>query len=323
MSRYDFAVSVGSNMTSIYKGGVGVVLNDKTALVTALKGKREVALYVGEDAITSGMEYKRVYSEGRVDFSLAELLLGEFFKKVEIGKRDRVIFLVSLEDMALCKEYKNLAYSLGINNVEVIPSVIATTFGYEIEKFRKSFLLCDIGVNTEIAIINNGRIISGATVAHGGKNIDDKIAEYIFANKGIEISQENSEILKNELATLLPNDERKMMVNGFVKGTTEYSSVEITSQDIFGIVVEEYSAIATAILQVLSSCNNEINEDIKKHGIYLCGASSKVVGIEKFFKVKLDLDSYIYRPDNVTMLGAGQLLDSPLDIERVIAENAV
>lgn len=322
MKGFDFAISIGSDTTSIYKGGVGVVLNDKTALVTALKGKKEVALYVGEDAITSGMEYKRVFSDGRVDFSLAELLLGEFFKKVEICKRDRVIFLVPLEDMSLQKEYKNLAYSLGVNSVEVIPSIVATIYGFEIEKFRKSFLLCDIGVNTEVAIVNNGRIITGATVGHGGKNIDNKIMEYIFENKGIEITPESAETLKNELATLLPNDERSMAISGFIKGTTEYSTVNITSTDLFGIVVEEYSAISSAILQILSSCNNEINEDIKKHGIYLCGASSKVVGIEKFFKVKLNLDSFRYRPDNITMLGAGQLLDSPLDIEKVIAENA-
>lgn len=323
MKRFDYAISIGCHVTNIYKAGVGVVLSDKSALVTSLKGKKEIAIHVGEDAVTSGLEYKRVVDDGRVDFTLAELLLGEFFKKIELGRRSSVLFLVSLEDMALAKEYKNLAYALGVNTVEVIPSIIATTYGFEIEKFRKSFLLCDIGVNTEIAIINNGRIISGATVNFGGRNIDNKIASYIYDNKGIELTRESAEIVKNELATLLPNDERTIEINGFIKDTTEYSTVNITSSEIFGIVVEEYSAIASSILQVLADCNNEINNDIKKHGIYLCGASSKIVGIEKFFKVKLDLNSYIYRPDSVTMLGAGQLLDSPLDIEKVVAENAV
>ena len=127
------------------------------------------------DAITSGLEYKRVVQDGHMDFTLAELLLGEFFKQIEIGKRDGVVFLVPLEDMKLAREYKNLAYALGVNTVEVVPSVIATTYGFEIENFRKSFLICDIGVNTEIAVINNGRIISGATLLNGGENIDNKI----------------------------------------------------------------------------------------------------------------------------------------------------
>lgn len=321
MKKINFAVSIGSNMTYIYKAGVGVVLSDKTALVTALKGKHEIAMFVGEDAITSGHEYKRVIVDGKMDFSLAELLLHEFFKKIEISKRDGVVFLVSLEDMGLISEYKNLAYALGINNVEVIPSIIATTYGFEIEKFRKSFLLCDIGVNTEIAIINNGRIVSGATVYNGGENIDNKIKNYILEDKGIEISKESAEIVKNELITLLPNDIRTISVDGFINGTTEYSTVQITSNDIFKIAVEEYGSISNAILQLLSSASTEINQDIKRHGIYLCGASSKVVGIEKFFKVKLDLDSYVYRPEAVTMIGAGQLLDSPLDLEKVVLEN--
>ena len=164
MKKINFAISMGSNVTSIYKAGVGVVLSDKTALVTTLKGKHEVAMYVGEDAITSGFEYRKVIENGKIDFTLAELLLHEFFKKIEMGKKDGVVFLVPLEDMKLSGEYRNLAYALGVNNVVVIPSIIATAYGFEIENFRKSFLLCDIGVNTELAVINNGRIVSGATV---------------------------------------------------------------------------------------------------------------------------------------------------------------
>ena len=323
MKRINFAVSMGSNVTSIYKAGVGVVLNDKTALVTTLKGKREVAMYVGEDAITSGFEYRKVIENGKIDFTLAELLLREYFNKIEIGKKDGVVFLVPLEDMKLSGEYRNLAYALGVNNVAVIPSIIATTYGFEIENFRKSFLLCDIGVNTELAVINNGRIVSGATVYNGGDNIDEKIINFVMEDKGIEISKVTAEKVKNELATLLPNDERSITIDGFIKGTTEYSSVQITSSDIFGFVVEEYSTIANAILQLMASNNNEINQDIKKHGIYLCGASSKVVGIEKFLKVKSDLNSFVYKPDTVTMVGAGQLLDSVIDLEKVIAENSI
>ena len=314
---------MGSNVTSIYKAGVGVVLNDKTALVTTLKGKREVAMYVGEDAITSGFEYRKVIENGKIDFTLAKLLLREYFNKIEIGKKDGVVFLVPLEDMKLSGEYRNLAYALGVNNVAVIPSIIATTYGFEIENFRKSFLLCDIGVNTELAVINNGRIVSGATVYNGGDNIDEKIINFVIEDKGIEISKATAEKVKNELATLLPNDERSITIDGFIKGTTEYSSVQITSSDIFGFVVEEYSTIANAILQLMASNNNEINQDIKKHGIYLCGASSKVVGIEKFLKVKSDLNSFVYKPDTVTMVGAGQLLDSIIDLEKVIAENSI
>lgn len=323
MKKINFAINIGSNVTSIYKAGVGVVLNDRSALVTTLKGKREVAVSVGIDAVTSGLEYKKVVQDGHMDFTLAELLLGEFFKKIEIGKRDGVIFLVPLEDMKLVREYKNLAYALGINSVEVVPLTIATTYGFEIENFRKSFLICDIGVKTEISIINNGRIVTGATLMCGGDSIDNKIVEHILSEKGIEISKESAEKVKNELVTLLPNDKRTITVDGFINGTTEYSSVNITSDDLFSMFVEEYGAIASAILQVLSSCNTETNQDIKKHGIYLCGASSKVAGIDKFFKHKLDLNSFVYKPDCVTMIGAGQLLDSPIALEKVVAENAV
>ena len=152
----------------------------------------------------------------------------------------------------------------------------------------------------------------------GGKK---KIAKFIYEEKGIELSRESAEKVKNELATLYPNDIRTLEVNGFIKDTTEYATVTISSSDIFGIVVEEYSNIASSILKLLSGLDSEVNQDIKKHGIYLCGSSSKIAGLEKFLKVKLDLNSYIYKPDSITMIGAGQILDDPQNIERIVLEN--
>lgn len=321
MKKINIAVSIGSNMTSIYKAGVGVVLHDRSVIATGLKGKHEVAISVGDDAYTSGMEYRKVVENGSMDFSLAELMLGEYFKKVEITKRDGVLFLVSLDDMKLAGEFKNLAYALGINTVQVIPHIVSTAYGFEIEKYRKSFLIVDIGVTTEVAIINNGRILAGATVYNGGGNIDKKIAQYIYEEKGIELSKESAEKVKNEIASLYPNDIRSIDVDGFIKDTTEYSTVTISSSDIFGIVIEEYSNIASAILQILSTLDSEINQDIKRHGIYLCGASSKIAGLEKFLKVKLNLNSYIFKPDAISMIGAGQILDDPDGIRKIVLEN--
>lgn len=321
MKRINFAVNIGSNMTSIYKVGVGVVLHDRSVVVTGIKGKHEIAISVGEDAYTSGMDFRKVVSNGSIDFSLAELMLGKYFERVGITKKDGVVFLVSLDNMQLAGEFKNLAYALGVNYVQVIPHMIATAYGFEIEKIRKSFLIVDIGVNTEIGIINNGRILSGATVYNGGGNIDEKIANFIYNEKGIELSRESAERVKNELATLYPNDIRSLDIGGFIKDTTEYSTVTISSSDIFGIVVEEYSNVASAIVQILSTLDSEVNEDIKRHGIYLCGASSKIAGLSKFLKVKLNLDSYIYKPDAITMIGAGQILDDNENIEKIVLEN--
>ena len=320
MKNINFAINMGSNTTAIYKAGVGVVLNDKSVVLTTIKGRREVALKVGKDAINSGLEYRSICSDGRIDFSLAELMLNKYFEAVEITKKDGVLFLVPMEDMKYINEYKNLAYGLGINRVEVMPSMVATTYGFEIENFNKSFLLVDIGVNTEIAVVKCGRILYGATVYSGGENIDKKIAEYIYNEKGIELSRSSAERVKNEIATLLPNDTREITIDGFIKDTTEYAKVKITSAEIFGLVIEEYSMIASAILDVLSNCDNEVISDIKKHGIYLCGASSKINGIEKFFRVKLDLESFRYKPDTVTMIGAGQILDDPDMIEKIVSE---
>ena len=58
MKKIEFAISIGSNVTHIYKAGVGVVLSDKSVVVTGIKGKKEIALAVGIDAVTSGIDYR-------------------------------------------------------------------------------------------------------------------------------------------------------------------------------------------------------------------------------------------------------------------------
>ena len=72
MRKINFAVELGSNMTSIFKAEVGVVLHDRSVVVTGIKGKREVAIFVGEVVYTSGFDYRKVVDNGRIDCSLAE-----------------------------------------------------------------------------------------------------------------------------------------------------------------------------------------------------------------------------------------------------------
>ena len=41
MKKIEFAISIGSNLTHIYKAGVGVVLSDRSVVVTGVKGRKE------------------------------------------------------------------------------------------------------------------------------------------------------------------------------------------------------------------------------------------------------------------------------------------
>ena len=55
-------------------------------------------------------------------------------------------------------------------------------------------------------------------------------------------------------------------------------------------------------------------------GVNIGIASSKINGIDKFFRVKLDLETFKYKPDSVTMIGAGQILDDPTVIDKIVGE---
>lgn len=333
MEKYTLAIEMGSSNTVIYKLGDGIVLKEATLMAVETVGDKNRVVAVGDTVkkmtvLPPQVKVMHPIDNGVVtDIELASTMLRKFLEKIKeyrLFSKPGIVFLVPC---GLTNEeknaYRNLAYLIGISNVEVMPSVVATMMGLNINyNDDKSYIIANIGANTDVAIINNGKIVDGCTIDVGGKSIDDKIKNYILKEKDIDIDEFEVENIKIDIGTLLHNDIRSVKISG-VDTMGEYTESYIDSTEIYSILDREYSYIVEAISNLFTKCNSNSINNIMMQGIYLCGASSKMTGIVDYFEKRLNLVpvTHAKNPEATTIVGAGSLLNNALLLYELILLN--
>lgn len=325
--NFNLAIELGSSYTTIYKDGLGIVLKEPSLIALEQKGKHKVVKCVGNQC-------KKLFGKTNlqteiispiiggeiVNFQLAKLMLGEFLKRVDANggwfkPRNKAIFLVQCGMTAKEKKnLKNLGYSLNLSQVSLVPCAIAGLIGMEIEPgdITSHCLVNFGGGTTDIAIVNGTTIIRGCTIDVGGTQIDRAIAKLIKEKYGVIISSLGAEFIKYEVASLLKNDTATVAFSGQDVDTNNRREVTVYSHDLYPIIYEYVHKIVITIESMLNMSSGEVVNDITKCGIYVCGGSSHLTGLERFLKEKLCLSVYIDDdPENTVMRGAGRLLSSP------------
>ncbi|MBO7218458.1 MAG: rod shape-determining protein [Clostridia bacterium] len=333
MDRFTLAIEMGGSNTVIYKLGDGVVLKEATVMAVESLGNKNRVVAVGDtvkkmSVLPDNVRVMHPVENGVItDMELAGIMLKKFLEKIEeykFFKKPGILFLVpcglSVEEKNV---YRNMAYLLGISHVEVMPSVVATMMGLNINyNDDKSYIIANIGANTDIAIINNGKIVDGCTIDVGGASIDGKIKNYIHTKKDIDMDEFAVEGVKIDIGTLLPNDIRSIKISGN-DSMGDYIEAYIDSTEIYEILKKEYAYIVEAMANLLSKCNSNSINNIVMQGIYLCGASSKMTGIVEYFENKLNIVPVIHakNPEATTIIGAGNLLNNSLLLYELLLLN--
>ena len=121
-----------------------------------------------------------------------------------------------------------------------------------------------------------------------------------------------AEKLKEEIGSLYKNDASNTEVYGVDVNTGESKCIVVESQVIYDAVVGFYERISASIQAIISSCPENIIEDIQNLGIYVMGGSSLISGAEQYFRRKLNLPVMVADETTaVDVLGAGKLLSEP------------
>lgn len=328
--NYNIAVEMGTSNTVLYKLGVGVVLKEPTIVAVQKVGKKKVFKAAGCDAYnligkTKNIEFINPIKNGIiVNFEFAKTLMMEFLKKIQNKKffnKTNIVFLIpcGLSD-AEKRQFKNLAYSLDANNVELLPSIFAGLFKMkEVNLIDKPKLALSIGGGiTDIAIISDS-IISGITLNIGGIAIEKLIKDFVLENHNIEIIDKTAKEIEKEIGTLLPNDMITIKSWGVNISTKEINTFNISSQELFPIFFNIYSKIADAIEMILKASDNETIAQIKDNGLYVFGGCANITGLERFLRNRLNLPVVIDDDCEFTsIIGAGKLLANPENLKLIL-----
>ena len=214
-----------------------------------------------------------------------------------------------------------MCYLAGVSECILIPSVVCAALGVgkDITSDYVSLIVSIGGGCTDIALIGQERIVNGLSIGIGGQNIDKAIEQQILTSYNLIIDEVTAERLKKEIGSLYINDFNELKISGQDATSRETREVVVTAMDIYPAVEHYYNKISESIASLLALSSPEINSDVNKLGITFVGGDSKMVGIEKYFKTKLNLGvSCFIDAEDVIILGASKLLDDPTTLKHLL-----
>ncbi len=329
MIDYKYAVEIGGANTKIYMKNCGFCLCEPTLVAAEPTSEGYKVIGYGKEAknlmgkTNDSVEVFSPVINGVVkNYEYCLELLIRLFKKVEYKKKDGVIVLVNVglnEDEK--KTYLNLLHDVGFKEVILVPTVVCTCLGAgkNISSTKTNMIVNIGGANTDIAVINMNSVVKGATLGLGGRAMDVAISHTIAYNHGIIIGLGVAETLKNEVGSLYNNDTLNMEVTGVdVENKTPRSYI-ITSSDLVPVIEPFFDEVIKAVDVTITSLPPEISTDIINAGVIFAGGVSQIAGLEHYLKTKFRFPFHIVEDaENVTILGAGKLLDDPILLSKIV-----
>lgn len=326
-------IRMGSNSTTIYREGEGVVLKEASLVAVSGGGKTQVIKAIGNKArhilgrTSPDVEVTSPIFEGVVsDNVLASEMLKYFIEKIYGTSlfRPRICAIMSVPigvSEAEKKAFEKVCYNAKILDVELLPSVFCGALGMNLDVHTpRAVMVVSIGGTiTNIGVLSLNTIINGLCVNVGGKNIDNAIVNDIKNRLRMEISEDVAEKIKKEAGSLYKNDSLKIDIEGVDIDTRGIRKETIYSKDLYEILTYYYDKVADGILAVLNSCMPDIVSDIKNDSIYIYGGSTKINGLEYYLrnKIKIKVDVIDDRSD-LEITGAEKLLDNPKQLEAIL-----
>jgi len=333
MKKIKYAIEIGGSFTKIYVKNEGFALCEPTLISAEPTPQGYQIIGMGSEAkdmlgkTNDSVEVFSPISNGHIiNYEYLKQLLIYFFKKVEFKKnRDACMVLINcgLEDKAR-ETFLSIMYEIGFKEVYLVPTVFCTCIGAgkNISSTKTNMMVNIGGANTDIAVINLNSIVKGATLGLGGRAVDVAIANQIAYNHGIVVGLGTSEKLKIEVGSLYLNDTLNMEVTGIDVESKVPRSYIISSNDLLPVLEPFFDEIVRSIDVTITSLPPELSSDIINNGVLFAGGMSQIAGLENYLKRNFRYPFKIVEDgDNVSILGAGKLLDDEELLEKIL-ENA-
>ena len=185
------AIDMGNSYISIFKKNCGIVLKEPNLIAVSGSNSNYKIIAFGNDAKKlQGKTAENVViftpiSEGEVKSKeYLSAILKHFLEKLNISKFSTIKAVVTIP-CGITNEakeaYKKACFMAGIDEVNLLPSVIAGAIGSgkNIKGEETTFVVSFGGGVTDVAVINLNSILKGGTLAVGGRALDVAIASSI------------------------------------------------------------------------------------------------------------------------------------------------
>ncbi len=322
MKTTDIGIDLGSSKTVIFSDSK--ILLELPSVVT-VDTDTWLPVYFGEKAqqtygrTPESLTCVHPIQNGVIaDYDLAEAMLTDYMKSCFGKKIVRPRVMASLPTGVTELQHHSLSQvveSAGGRNVTVIETPIAVAIGLGLDfNNPKGSLIVDMGAGTtDIATVSMGGIAQCDSFKTAGNTFDELIEKYVRKEYNIEIGPLTAEHIKKQLASVV---KRPIEVTITAKGKNAVTGLpeafEITSTEVYEVVIETALSICNAIRKVLEKTDPDIVADIMNEGIYLTGGTALMNGmgelLEDYFGTKVFIDS---DPVHSVVKGAAKALNHP------------
>jgi rod shape-determining protein MreB len=142
-------------------------------------------------------------------------------------------------------------------------------------------MVLDIGAGTsEVAMISMGSIVASRSIPVGGDEFDRRIVAHLKREHWVLIGAPTAERIKVQIGSACPSErEGQIEIVGRDRASEMLKAVQLTSQEIRGVVETPVGRIIEAAKETLACTPPELAADVIDRGITLTGGGSLLPGL--------------------------------------------
>ncbi len=249
------------------------------------------------------------------DFDIAKEMLKRFFAKSCPWSFNTLV--VSTIPIGLTeverKSIEDLYQSIGASTVFFVSQPVAAALGSHLNIDQpQAILIVDIGGGvTNIALLSAEGVVISEKLKVAGNQFNRYIINFIQKEAGLIIGEKTAERIKIEVGTALGESEKlDTLARGRDVNTGLPREIVVKSSHIQIALEEPLKIIVDSIAELIERAPVELAGDIYKNGIYICGGSSLLRGIDKFLARQLSIKvSRVDDPIGCLSRGTGVILE--------------
>ncbi|MBR6513835.1 MAG: rod shape-determining protein [Clostridia bacterium] len=296
MSR-TLGINLGSNITTVYEGGKGIVVREPNAV--AVDTYTQQTLAIGQEAInvynkTPGAVdlITHIYQGNVSDYERMAMIVDLAIKKTGI-RRPEIIFAChggqSRSDISAIVEMFNDAGAKDVKCVD-LPTVCVMGSGASLND-QKELLLCDIGAaNAEIGIVKGCATKLSRTIPYGCNKLDQAIIAYVKNEYNASITERMARTIRETIGSVHPS---------YSVGNYDFVGIDlvtglpcdlsISSTQSVEIMKPFADYLIANIAALIKKLPEPILNNIKERGILLTGGGALDGGIKTLMEETLEI----------------------------------
>lgn len=319
--RTDIAIDLGTDTTRIFKNKRITLQKPSAVAIDTIRG---VGMVYGSDARAMlGRTGDRILAVSPIergtvaDFESAQMLINQYISDVSGKKMIRPRAFVSIPGGTTAVQQRSVIDALesaGARNVCLVESPLAAAIGLGIDfSTPKGVTIVDIGKGTtDIAVLSMGGLSRCESIKVAGEDFDTAIARYVRREHNIDIGILTAEKIKKSIGCVMP---RPLDVGLYMNGLSAFSglpeSFEITTEEVYSVMLPIAEDIVKAIRGVFDKTSPEMVADTARDGLYLIGGGSLTYGMAEYISQSLKVK--VITPEDPTecvIKGLGTAMDN-------------